>query len=415
MGAYVKNVIDNLRSVLGELVEIREGLIRLIIPNLAKYTQGKRLEPRWAPVFYNPLTTTSRDLDTLVVEAYRNIYNPKARLCDLLSATGVRGLRYLVESRVERVTLNDVDERAYKLMKANALLNEVEDRVAIYNLDANLLLNILVRKRQRFDIIDIDPFGTPVPFIDSALRTVKDGGMLSVTATDLAPLLGVKSSACLRKYQALSMNTSFSREIAVRILMGYVCRQAAKYELAIIPAFSYSLSHVIRIHILVKRGATRANESLKRMGYVRYCRNCGYRDLVEEYPIVSSKACPRCPHETSIAGPLWVGSLWDSEFVDEVRQVYRERVYLHNKCLSNLLRTIYRESRAPPLYYSTKELSRILGVREVSPKELVKRLRNRGLFACRTHFDTKGFKTNAALDTINDLVLSIVEGDRRAA
>jgi len=411
MKPKVYEVINNLKSLLGELIEINEGLVKLLAPNLAKYSQGRHIEPRWAPVFYNPLTVISRNIDILVMEVYRNIYKSRVHVCDLLSATGIRGIRYLVESNADWVVFNDIDKRAYELIKINVLLNEVEDRATIYNLDANLLLSFYTYKKGKFDVIDIDPFGTPVLFIDSALRAVRNGGMLSVTATDLAPLLGVKNNACLRKYQAISMKVPFSREIAVRILIGYLSRQAAKYELAVIPVFSYSLLHIVRVHVLVRRGAIRADETLRNMGYARYCSNCGYRDLVREYPATSlSVNCPNCHRKLLIAGPLWTGSLWDLDFVDEVYQAYREKAYLHERHLLNILKAINRESRAPPLYYSVKEFSRAFRVREVSPKTLINELRSKGFLACKTHFDPKGFKTNATINIIRDFILSIVKG-----
>ena len=35
----------------------------------------------------------------------------------------------------------------------------------------------------RFDVIDLDPYGTASPFLDSAVQAVADGGLLCVTCT----------------------------------------------------------------------------------------------------------------------------------------------------------------------------------------------------------------------------------------
>lgn len=35
----------------------------------------------------------------------------------------------------------------------------------------------------RFDVIDLDPYGTACPFLDSAVQAVADGGLLCVTCT----------------------------------------------------------------------------------------------------------------------------------------------------------------------------------------------------------------------------------------
>ena len=57
----------------------------------------------------------------------------------------------------------------------------------------------------RFDAVDVDPFGTPSPFVDCALRSIKDGGLLSVSATDSGVLCGVYPKVALRKYLGLPL------------------------------------------------------------------------------------------------------------------------------------------------------------------------------------------------------------------
>ena len=42
----------------------------------------------------------------------------------------------------------------------------------------------------RFDIVDLDPYGSPHLFLDAAVQSVKDGGLLLVTCTDMAVLCG---------------------------------------------------------------------------------------------------------------------------------------------------------------------------------------------------------------------------------
>ena len=43
---------------------------------------------------------------------------------------------------------------------------------------------------QAFDVVDLDPYGTPAMFLDSAVQTCVDGGLMAVTATDMAVLCG---------------------------------------------------------------------------------------------------------------------------------------------------------------------------------------------------------------------------------
>lgn len=43
-----------------------------------------------------------------------------------------------------------------------------------------------------WDFIDVDPFGSCLPFLEAAVAGVKDGGVLAIAATDLAVLCGKK-------------------------------------------------------------------------------------------------------------------------------------------------------------------------------------------------------------------------------
>lgn len=45
-------------------------------------------------------------------------------------------------------------------------------------------------RADRVDMIDLDPYGTAAPFLDSAIQAVSDGGLLAVTCTDMAVTAG---------------------------------------------------------------------------------------------------------------------------------------------------------------------------------------------------------------------------------
>lgn len=49
---------------------------------------------------------------------------------------------------------------------------------------------MVVQMEKGFDVVDLDPYGTPAMFLDSAMQSVKDGGLMLVTATDMAVLCG---------------------------------------------------------------------------------------------------------------------------------------------------------------------------------------------------------------------------------
>ena len=48
------------------------------------------------------------------------------------------------------------------------------------------------RIEDRFDVVDLDPYGSPATFLDGAVQSICDGGLLLVTCTDMAVLCGTE-------------------------------------------------------------------------------------------------------------------------------------------------------------------------------------------------------------------------------
>ena len=70
----------------------------------------------------------------------------------------------------------------------------------------------------------LDPFGSPVQYLDAAFRNIYHGGMLVITATDVAALFGKCPVVTERNYSAHSRRTDYTKEVAVRILLAEAAR-----------------------------------------------------------------------------------------------------------------------------------------------------------------------------------------------
>lgn len=66
---------------------------------------------------------------------------------------------------------------------------------------------------QKYLIIDIDPYGTASPFIDSSVQAICDGGLLMATCTDVAILCGNASESCFAKYGSMSLRADSCHEM----------------------------------------------------------------------------------------------------------------------------------------------------------------------------------------------------------
>lgn len=85
------------------------------------------------------------------------------------------------------------------------------------------------KKGDRFGVVDLDPYGSPTPFLDGAVQAVSEGGLLCVTCTDLAVLAGNSPETCYAKYGAVSLKSKSCHEMALRIVLQCIEAHANRY------------------------------------------------------------------------------------------------------------------------------------------------------------------------------------------
>lgn len=71
-------------------------------------------------------------------------------------------------------------------------------------------------RKTRFDAVDLDPYGCPTIFLDGGVQCLSEGGLLLVTATDMALLAGNFPETCHVKYGALSLKSKACHEIVIK-------------------------------------------------------------------------------------------------------------------------------------------------------------------------------------------------------
>ena len=62
---------------------------------------------------------------------------------------------------------------------------------------------LMLTHPKAFDVVDLDPYGTPSLLLEPAVEAVADGGLLCVTATDTAVLCGNNSGTVLSVLEAV--------------------------------------------------------------------------------------------------------------------------------------------------------------------------------------------------------------------
>ena len=125
---------------------------------------------------------------------------------------------------LESVMANDLDAAAVEAIKKNIEINQIPaGRVIPHHGDASLVCYMHRDDEKRFDVLDLDPYGAPTPFLDGAVQAVSEGGLLCVTATDMAVLCGKNSEVCYSKYGVMSMRGLPScHEFAIRAVLAAI-------------------------------------------------------------------------------------------------------------------------------------------------------------------------------------------------
>ncbi|HMK93878.1 MAG TPA: tRNA (guanine(10)-N(2))-dimethyltransferase [Candidatus Limnocylindrales bacterium] len=387
---------------------IREGKVQVLVPKLEAYgVKPSDYAPSKAPVFYNPVMEFNRDLTVLAFQAYQRMVNREISICEPLTSQGIRGVRFAAEVEgVKKVLISDVNLSAFKLAKHNVRVNRLEKQVTVKHKDANCVLSCHASPRKRFDVIDVDPFGSPAPYIESAVRALRNGGLLASTATDMAPLCGVHPKACIRKYGGKPLRAEYCHELAVRLLAGCTASLAAKHDVGVRMVFSHSSMHYIRVYVQIAYGAKKADESVRNLGYILHCFNCLHRET--KLQPFGSVQCPECGSKMDYAGPLWLGSIFDADFVELMMKEAKTVAFKNSARIAKLLALTRDEASAPITYYVLDKLSGKLGVPSPSNQAFANALRNSGYQAAPTHFNTRGIRTNALALTLDKLLREII-------
>lgn len=385
----------------------REGQVIFLRPPLQKVPTTNM------PVFYNPKSELNRDSTIGVISAFIQRYEKKAiRACTPLAGTGVRALRIAKEIKgIDQVIAGDANPLAVELIMKNRELNHASDVVEVHHTDANQLLSQYSRPNQKFDIIDVDPFGSPREFFSSAINSLKNHALLCLTATDMPVLVGIRRRTCIKRYAAEPAKTDYAHELAVRILLGCVIREAGAQDVGLQPLITFSIDHYIRLYCEAMSGDESTWNAISQLGFLRHCNECGDRGFTQGL-IPISLECPKC-HSSKIqqAGPLWIGPLAERVFIQEVIQQIKDRRFGTKRRLLQLLIRINDEIDGPPTYYDLHKLCDRLGIPIPAFSSIIKALRSKGYFCSRTHFSPHAIRTSATQDIIEQVLHELNLGD----
>ncbi|MFB6208634.1 MAG: tRNA (guanine(10)-N(2))-dimethyltransferase [Candidatus Nanohaloarchaea archaeon] len=342
-------------------------------------------------VFYNREMLTNRDLSEIAGEVFGEKIDPEEfRCCDALTGTGIRGLRY--SSFSDSTFLNDANPEAVEAAEKAVEANNMEAEIS--NLDANVFLS---GNRNYFHLIDIDPFGPFTPYLDSAARASNHQSLAGFTATDNAVASGSYRKTCIRRYGSKPIKNSFMHETGLRIYIKEIFENYARHDKCFDPKVCWHERHYSRVIGRVTESKKRTNRSLENIGYLSFCPECRWRKLERK------EKCGGCGNTgLEYAGPIWTGKFADQRFtakmLEEMNEDWEESM--------ELLQRIDGEAEILTPFYDLHELCSSIGIHVPKRDKVIEEIRQKGYPVSRTHFSATGFRTDAPIGDVKEIIKS---------
>ncbi|MBW3013609.1 hypothetical protein KY335_00005, partial [Candidatus Woesearchaeota archaeon] len=291
--------------------------------------------------------------------------------------------------KIADIKFNDLHVKAFEYTMLNLQLNNISKDVVVSSMDANMFL----MQNEGFDYIDIDPFGSPNPFLESAIKKLSRDGILAVTATDTAALCNAKPKACLRKYWSHAMWNEQMHEIGLRILARRVQLVGAMHDKALTPIYSYSKDHYFRIFFSCRKGKQLCDTMMKKHLFFLYCTKCMARKISKH----NHELC--CGKPMDFAGLLWTGKLWDEKLARKIASDFgsrKEGTFCSNIGSEAMIDTIG--------IYDLHKLSKLYQIKPPKPDSVVSELKKNKFKASRTHINDNYIRTNASIADIVNII-----------
>ncbi|KAM9856543.1 tRNA (guanine(26)-N(2))-dimethyltransferase isoform 2-T2 [Aulostomus maculatus] len=344
------------------------------------------------------------------------------RVLEALAASGLRSVRFALEvPGLQSITANDFSTKAAALIARNAQYNKVDHLLQASCRDASMLMYEMRGKKERYDVIDLDPYGSPTCFLDAAVQAIGEGGLLCVTCTDMAVLAGSSGETCYSKYGSFSIKAKYCHEMALRVILHSLDQRAGVYQRYIQPLLSVSVDFYIRVFVRVFTGQATVKNSASKQALVYSCVGCGSFHLQKmgrrtnngkhmKYSAATGPPvgpeCDHCGQRHQLGGPIWAEPIHDFDFVQRVLYSASGNPsrFGTSKRIEGVLSMVTEELEDVPLYYTMDSLSNTIHCNTPSMLQFRSALLHAGHRVSLSHACKNTIKTDAPPAVLWDIM-----------
>lgn len=395
--------------------EYTEGRTTILSADVEYYSGDKKQVTASLPVFYNPRMQLNRDISVLFLSAYLRTEKMES-MCEPLTGSGIRTLRYLNECPGDfTAKMFDANPNAVDTTRRNIKRLGFEKRAQVMKGDAKFLL-LSESREKRFDYIDVDPFGTPAPYLNAAIQALDpEEGLLALTATDMPVLCGAYPNVAMRRYGGFSIRAPFTHEIAIRLLQALAFRIAGLNDCSIKPYAILSTDHYVRTWVKVDSDKRASNRQVDSLGTIRYCSSCMHSETRSLNPKEDESTFEHvreeCKGPVKIAGPLWIGNLFDRKSIDSALKILRQDdASIYHKRVPRILDEMDEEQSLMQFpFIDLHAVCDLYSLRPPRNDQVIEYLKDIGHKVSRTHFRPTAIRTDASVIDVVSAISGILK------
>lgn len=324
--------------------------------------------------FFNPAARPSRDLGVLLARILAR--RRPLRVLDLMAGCGLRSLRYGQEAQACSLLVNDADPDRLPLLKTNLAVQEGMALLRISTQSAQRLLASCLIRGERFDLVDLDAFGSPNALLPLALEAVALEGVIYLASTDGRGPTGHDRTSALRRFGASVRCHPASWELALRLQLGVIARTAWCQGRGVQPLFSFSDGRTFRTAVRVRRHPVRGEEL--QLGLLAMCHRCGDQQVQPMGTLRQWESCLCSSPGWAVSGPLWIGPLQHCPTLEEMAMEASSIPTSLSREGGLLLARLQTDRGAPARCWPNALIARRLRSPQVPLKDLVGRLQAEG-------------------------------------
>jgi tRNA (guanine26-N2/guanine27-N2)-dimethyltransferase len=292
-----------------------------------------------------------------------------------------------------------------------------------------------------FEVIDLDPYGTAIPFLSSTFNALGNDGLLCVTCTDMRVLAGKDHHKCFYMYGSVrSRGIECFQENALRLSIATFNRIANEQCKGVEVLAAFQSEFYLRAYLRVTNKKSACWDSMSKTGMQFVCPSCfntymhNFGGLKEgttnqyksnKFKCLPTSNCDVCGHNYELNGPVWTGKLYNAKFVQKLldnltqleRQDSKETAgdldaelatinIVSKKKIRGLLEGILEESPLghEAITYNIHPLFKLTHTKEPSKEQIIAAFWNAGYKHCQSYCHAKGFKTDAPRSFLYDIV-----------